>query len=463
MRATATPERPSLDRLAAQGVVLATAVSTCPVCSPYAGQPDHRALSRHPRRVRQRRPARTARPCRWPRPFGRPATTRPTSASGTWTATAGRASSRRSGGRASSSGGDASARTTTTIRCITPTTAGQAVLDRLRRRGANRGSHRLSSAAIGRGRSCWSSPGDRRTIPTTRRPEQFRSLFCAREISVAAQRAAAGRRPRPGATWPATTPTAPRLTSCVGRIAEALESCGLADDTILVFTSDHGDMLGSHGEVRKQRPWDESILVPLRGALAGGPGPRRPQARRPRSATPDIMPTLLGLCGIAIPATRGRRRPLGMAAAAASRMTDRAALDQCVTPFGEWTRAGRPGVSRPAHHPLHLRPLAGRTLAAVRQSAKTRISSGTWSATRTTPRCRPTSTAGCTQELKRRQDEVPARPGVPGEVGLSDRRHGHGAVLSRIPHAPREAGSVIASLLGPLAEREEYVRKCDPS
>ncbi|MBZ0286819.1 MAG: sulfatase, partial [Anaerolineae bacterium] len=49
----------------------------------------------------------------------------------------------------------------------------------------------------------------------------------------------------------------------VGEIVRTLEETGLADDTILVFASDHGDMLGSQGNERKQRPWDESIRVPF--------------------------------------------------------------------------------------------------------------------------------------------------------------------------------------------------------
>ncbi len=43
----------------------------------------------------------------------------------------------------------------------------------------------------------------------------------------------------------------------------AINEAGIADNTILVFTSDHGDMLGSQGMAHKQKPYDESILVPL--------------------------------------------------------------------------------------------------------------------------------------------------------------------------------------------------------
>lgn len=48
-----------------------------------------------------------------------------------------------------------------------------------------------------------------------------------------------------------------------GRIIKTLELTGQLDQTIVVYTADHGDMLGSHGLTNKQLPYDESIKVPL--------------------------------------------------------------------------------------------------------------------------------------------------------------------------------------------------------
>jgi arylsulfatase A-like enzyme len=47
------------------------------------------------------------------------------------------------------------------------------------------------------------------------------------------------------------------------RLREALEVTGQADNTIVVYTSDHGDMIGSHGLTNKQLPYEESVKVPL--------------------------------------------------------------------------------------------------------------------------------------------------------------------------------------------------------
>jgi arylsulfatase A-like enzyme len=53
------------------------------------------------------------------------------------------------------------------------------------------------------------------------------------------------------------------LDDCLNNLLTAIEKSGIADNTIFVFTSDHGDMLYSHGQVEKKKPWDESIKVPF--------------------------------------------------------------------------------------------------------------------------------------------------------------------------------------------------------
>jgi len=94
------------------------------------------------------------------------------------------------------------------------------------------------------------------------------------------------------------------LDDCIGKIRSALRKSGLAEDTILVFASDHGDMLGSHRMALKQMPFEESINVPFLveypRAVAGG---RRSEALL---APIDIMPTLLSLAGLKCPDVDGK-------------------------------------------------------------------------------------------------------------------------------------------------------------
>jgi arylsulfatase A-like enzyme len=89
------------------------------------------------------------------------------------------------------------------------------------------------------------------------------------------------------------------LDTCMGRINDALDDAGISEDTIVVFTSDHGDMLGSQGHRLKQRPWEESINIPFIIRY-----PRKIEAGQRRDwivSSVDVMPTLLGLCDISIP------------------------------------------------------------------------------------------------------------------------------------------------------------------
>lgn len=125
------------------------------------------------------------------------------------------------------------------------------------------------------------------------------------------------------------------LDACVGDLRNALRESAVENDTIFVFTSDHGDMLGSQGHWNKQRPWDESIRVPFLLRYPGLPG-WRPRETAALLDAPDIMPTLLGLCGLPIPATvEGLDFSAHIAGGADP--SDGAALLTCPQPFGQWT------------------------------------------------------------------------------------------------------------------------------
>ena len=81
----------------------------------------------------------------------------------------------------------------------------------------------------------------------------------------------------------------------VGRILAAVERLGQTDNTIVVFTSDHGDMMGDHGLMLKGfMPFSGTMRVPL--VIAD---PRRSPARSTSLASSiDLGPTLMGLCGV---------------------------------------------------------------------------------------------------------------------------------------------------------------------
>lgn len=83
------------------------------------------------------------------------------------------------------------------------------------------------------------------------------------------------------------------------RLLKALDDAGVADNTIVVFTSDHGDMIGSQGYKNKRWPYEESARVPFLIRYPNGiPGGR---AVADPFGSPDIYPTLAGLAGVASP------------------------------------------------------------------------------------------------------------------------------------------------------------------
>lgn len=85
----------------------------------------------------------------------------------------------------------------------------------------------------------------------------------------------------------------------VGRILRALDELGLADNTLVVFTSDHGEMLGDHGLWEKSEPFDSASRVPLLmrlpGRMAAG------AVSEDLVSLLDLMPTMLDLAEVAYP------------------------------------------------------------------------------------------------------------------------------------------------------------------
>ena len=88
----------------------------------------------------------------------------------------------------------------------------------------------------------------------------------------------------------------------IGSILGHIKKLGLDDDTIIVFSADHGEMMGSHGmrPFMKQLGWRESINVPFLISYPSIGANKGTKVNAPIS-TPEILPTLLSLAHIEIP------------------------------------------------------------------------------------------------------------------------------------------------------------------
>lgn len=126
------------------------------------------------------------------------------------------------------------------------------------------------------------------------------------------------------------------LDDCVGDLLRTLRETGLAENTLVVFSADHGDLLGSHGAFNKQQPYDESIRVPLLFHWPKGLGARGRRVDAP-IASEDFMPTLLGLCHVPIPKTVEGIDYSDYLRGGKDR-SDGATLIACAAPFGQWIR-----------------------------------------------------------------------------------------------------------------------------
>ncbi len=176
----------------------------------------------------------------------------------------------------------------------------------------------------------WGPPHD----PYHTAPEEFRSLYpdpakIALRPNVPAASESAAQKVLAGYYAHIAA-----LDRCLGELQQALQETGLEENTVFVFTSDHGDMLYSQGQTMKQKPWDESIRVPFLLRFPARLGNRSRNVQAPIN-TPDILPTLLGLCRLPIPAAVDGRdyTPL----LAGGRETgEEAALLACLVPFHQW-------------------------------------------------------------------------------------------------------------------------------
>ncbi len=94
------------------------------------------------------------------------------------------------------------------------------------------------------------------------------------------------------------------LDAAFGRLLQTLDELGIADNTIVIYTSDHGDQLGCQGLKFKRWPFDESCIIPFLVRWPEGiPAGRVLDAP---FGMVDVYPTLCGLVGLEAPATDGQ-------------------------------------------------------------------------------------------------------------------------------------------------------------
>jgi arylsulfatase A-like enzyme len=119
----------------------------------------------------------------------------------------------------------------------------------------------------------------------------------------------------------------------IGEIINTIDDLGLSENTILVFTSDHGEMMGAHGRLpfRKQLAWAESAHVPFLIRLPDKDMKQGSRINTPLT-TPDILPSLLSLSDIKIPRSI-EGKDLSEMIKSPDKQHDRAVLFMSVCPF----------------------------------------------------------------------------------------------------------------------------------
>jgi arylsulfatase A-like enzyme len=88
------------------------------------------------------------------------------------------------------------------------------------------------------------------------------------------------------------------VDDCFGQLLQTLKDIGEYENTVIVYTSDHGDLVGSHGYHAKSVWYEESIGVPL---MIGYPGVIAASEQDILFSNVHLMPTLLGLMGLPVP------------------------------------------------------------------------------------------------------------------------------------------------------------------
>ena len=166
-------------------------------------------------------------------------------------------------------------------------------------------------------------------FPHDTAPPEYQSLYQPDKLSLAGNvpsaSSAAARKELVGYYAHCTA-----LDNCVGDLLTTLKETGLDEHTLVVFTADHGEMMGAHdvSPRMKQWPYDEAVNVPF---LLHDPQAAPRVVSTPLN-TPDILPTLLGLADVAVPRSV-EGEDLSAVVRGGGNGPDRAALMMSVSPF----------------------------------------------------------------------------------------------------------------------------------
>jgi len=128
------------------------------------------------------------------------------------------------------------------------------------------------------------------------------------------------------------------LDTAFGQLLDAIDQLGCRDNTVVVFTSDHGDLLQSHSLAEKQGPWDESFRIPflIRAPWMLPAG----SVNRTFFEFHDSWPTIASLCELPV-TTEIQGRDLSTYLAKETVPEENIGFYASYVPFGNWPRQKR--------------------------------------------------------------------------------------------------------------------------
>lgn len=168
------------------------------------------------------------------------------------------------------------------------------------------------------------------------------------------------------------------LDDHIGALLKALEDSGQAADTVVIYTSDHGEMAGNHGMWTKCNMYEESVGIPM---IVAGPGIPEGRVTEQPASLIDLYPTLLDVAGVTRDELDRSLPGTSLRTLAVAEVSDRPVLSEyhdggSITGMfmlrqGDWKFVSYPGYP-PQLFNLRQDPHEKRDLGALRATARTR-------------------------------------------------------------------------------------------